>query len=45
MRTELLDTWRWITRVELSTTIFEWVEVFYNCTAPQLARDAVVGRL
>jgi len=45
MQTELLDTRKWMTRVELSTAIFDWVEVFYNRTPPQLARDAVTGRL
>jgi transposase InsO family protein len=32
MQTELLDTRKWMTRVELSTAIFDWVEVFYNRT-------------
>jgi Integrase core domain len=31
-QTELLDTRKWMTRVELSTAIFDWVEVFYNRT-------------
>ena len=30
MQTELLDTSKWKTRVELSTTTFDWTEVFYN---------------
>jgi putative transposase len=30
MQTELLDTRKWMTRVELSTAIFDWMEVFYN---------------
>jgi putative transposase len=30
MQTELLDRQRWTTRVELSTAIFDWIEVFYN---------------
>lgn len=30
MQTELLDTRRWRTRTELSTEIFDWIEVFYN---------------
>jgi putative transposase len=32
MQTELLDRQRWMTRVELSTAIFDWIEVFYNRT-------------
>jgi transposase InsO family protein len=32
MQTELLDRRRWRTRVELSTEIFDWIEVFYNRT-------------
>jgi putative transposase len=32
MQTGLLDTQMWMTRVELSTAIFAWVEVFYNHT-------------
>ena len=30
MQTELLNTRKWKTRVELSTAIFDWTEVFYN---------------
>ena len=30
MQTELLDTNKWKTRVELSTAIFDWIEVFYH---------------
>ena len=30
MQTELLNTRKWKTRVELSTAIFDWIEVFYN---------------
>ncbi len=30
--TELLNTRRWRTRTELSTEIFDWIEVFYNRT-------------
>ena len=30
MQTELLNRRRWKTRVELSTEIFDWIEVFYN---------------
>ena len=32
MQTELLNTKRWKTRVELSTAIFDWIEAFYNRT-------------
>lgn len=32
MQTELLNTKKWKTRVELSTAIFDWIEVFYNRT-------------
>ena len=32
MQTELLDRKKWKTRVELSTSIFDWIEVFYNRT-------------
>jgi putative transposase len=32
MQTELLDTRKWKTRVELSSAIFDWVEAFYNRT-------------
>lgn len=32
MQTELLDTRKWNTRVELSAAIFDWIEVFYNRT-------------
>ena len=30
MQTELLNRRKWRTRVELSTEIFDWIEVFYN---------------
>lgn len=30
MQTELLNTKKWRTRVELSTAMFDWIEVFYN---------------
>jgi putative transposase len=30
MQTELLNTRKWRTRMELSAEIFDWVEVFYN---------------
>ena len=32
MQTELLNTRRWKTRVELSSAIFDWIEAFYNRT-------------
>jgi transposase InsO family protein len=32
MQTELLDTRKWKTRVELSSAIFDWIEAFYNRT-------------
>jgi putative transposase len=32
MQTELLDRQKWKTRIELSTAIFDWIEVFYNRT-------------
>ena len=32
MQTELLNRKRWSTRVELSSAIFDWIEVFYNRT-------------
>ncbi|HEV2070275.1 MAG TPA: integrase core domain-containing protein [Acidimicrobiales bacterium] len=32
MQTELLDSRKWRTRTELSTEIFDWIEVFYNRT-------------
>ena len=32
MQTELLNTKRWSTRIELSAAIFDWIEAFYNRT-------------
>lgn len=32
MQTELLNTRKWRTRTELSTEVFDWIEVFYNRT-------------
>jgi transposase InsO family protein len=32
MQTELLNTRKWLTRTELSTEIFDWIELFYNRT-------------
>jgi putative transposase len=39
MQTELLNRRRWRTRVELSTEIFDWIEVFYN----RLRRHSSIG--
>ena len=41
MQTELLDTRKWRTRTELSTEIFDWIEVFYNRTR----RHSALGML
>jgi putative transposase len=30
LQTELLDRYRWTTRAELASAIFEWIEVFSN---------------
>ena len=30
MQTELLNTRKWKTRTELSTAIFDWIEIFHN---------------
>ena len=30
MQTELLNTRKWKTRIELSAAIFDWIEAFYN---------------
>ncbi len=32
MQTELLDSRKWGPRTDLSTEIFDWIEVFYNRT-------------
>ncbi len=32
MQTELLNTRKWKTRTELSTAVFDWIEIFYNRT-------------
>ena len=32
LQTELLNTRKWKTRTELSTAIFDWIEIFYNRT-------------
>jgi putative transposase len=32
MQAELLNSHKWTTRVELSSAIFDWIEVFYNRT-------------
>jgi transposase InsO family protein len=39
MQTELLNRRRWRTRVELSTEIFDWIEVFYN----RIRRHSSIG--
>ena len=41
MQTELLNTRTWKTRVELSSAIFDWIEVFYNRTR----RHSALGML
>jgi len=41
MQTELLNTRKWKTRVELSSEIFDWIEVFYNRTR----RHSALGML
>ncbi len=41
MQTELLDSQKWRTRVELSAAIFDWVEAFYNRTR----RHSALGML
>ena len=41
LQTELLDTRKWATRVELSTAVFDWVEVFYN----RVRRHSALGYL
>jgi putative transposase len=30
IQTELLNTRKWKTRVELSTAVFDWIQAFYN---------------
>lgn len=32
MQVELLDSQRWRTRVELANSIFEYLEIWHNCT-------------
>ncbi len=41
MQTELLDTCKWKTRVELSSAIFDWIEAFYN----RVRRHSALGML
>jgi putative transposase len=41
MQTELLNTRKWKTRVELSSAIFDWVEAFYN----RVRRHSALGML
>jgi hypothetical protein len=41
MQTELLDRWRWITRIELANAILEYPgNLSQPATTPQLARLA-----
>jgi putative transposase len=39
MQTELLNRKKWKTRMELSTEIFDWIEVFYNRTRRHSSLD------
>ena len=39
MQNELLDRNRWTTRIELSTAMFDYIEVFYN----RLRRHSKLG--
>jgi putative transposase len=41
MQTELLNTKKWSTRVELSAAIFDWIEAFYN----RIRRHSSLGML
>jgi putative transposase len=41
MQTELLDTRRWRTRVELSSAIFDWIEAFHN----RVRRHSALGMM
>jgi transposase InsO family protein len=41
MQTELLNTRKWRTRVELSSAIFDWIEAFYN----RVRRHSALGML
>jgi transposase InsO family protein len=41
MQTEVPDSKAWRTRVELSTAIFDWIEVFYN----RVRRNSSLGML
>ena len=46
MQTELLDINKWKTRVELSTAILDWIEVFFpSIPAPLIARQRLTRRL
>jgi transposase InsO family protein len=44
LQTELLNRTKWKTRIELSTALFDYLEIFYNRT-PQRARDAHPDRI
>jgi transposase InsO family protein len=41
MQTELLNTQKWKTRVELSSAIFDWIEAFYN----RVRRHSALGMM
>ena len=41
MQTELLNTKKWSTRLELSTAMFDWIEGFYNRTR----RHSAIGNI
>jgi hypothetical protein len=41
MQVELLDRHRWRTRIELANAIFEYLELFHNCTR----RHSSIGML
>lgn len=41
MQTELLNTRKWRTRLELSTAIFDWIEAFYN----RVRRHSALGMI
>jgi putative transposase len=49
MQTELLNTRRWKTRIELAGAMFDWIEAFYNRTrrhsALGMIRNDVADRL
>ena len=41
MQVELLDRWRWKTRIELANAIFEHIEIFQPQATAQLPRHAL----